>query len=908
MSVYRNGCRRSGTMQGRVDMDVRSRAQVTSATRNFLVLALVALLPGCGIPVFPIPVINFAPSTEMLPDKAEEPLVQVALKPGQGGSRDRTMAMRSGRILAVSRPKTDTELLASLPSAELKSEFDSSYIPPFKFRQLKAGSRHYYNFTITSEFERATHLYLNGQGEEAIEQIERILADQTNTPTLLWQASYLKVNVLVMMGRPDAAERETARLERYEISAMGKNHTTRALRAEVKYWAGDIEGALEDAVQVVRAFGTWRYIAAYSTPPLDQVELARCVTAQARANIVLGLALMARGQIRAALPWLELANQTMNNVMFTSRHPINALYFQPPEEIFWGRGMSLVALGTALLADDPGSKRAEETFGRAKEYFEALGFRAGPVLIETFKAHALFAAGRHESAARQALTGIDLAEKLGLVEFIWRLDALRGRSLLAMGNVQEAEQSLRRAQAVVDLMAGTMAFDDAKVRFGVGKEGITHDLIKIDLQKRDLPRLFEDMERGRARSFVALLANRVVAEGRGGDLVTRIRALDREIQQERQRKNALSNESSVDAEREQKLLEERAGLVAKLREKDADLADAFSVAAVQLTLVQRSLPAESAMVYAVPTAGDEPLSLLIATRNTAELRRLSVNAPTFKSLLDDFSTALRDGDAKRQSAALDRLGFALGIANWPKARAVYFVPSGHTHFVPWGALETAFAVAVLPTGGWIARRPLSMPSGARAVIVGDPEFGGILPQLPGAREEAVSVSKLYAATALVGGAATEDTLRRRVGRGVDVLHFATHALFDPHYPLQSSLIMTDGKRAVPLSAERLFAQPIAARIVILSACETGMGQVVSGDELLGLARSFYLGGATSVVASLWPVDDKATRLFMETFHQRSQEGDHGRAWLAARDAVRAEGFPPAAYGAFVLGGSLGAPH
>ena len=840
----------------------------------------------------------------MLPEKAETPLVQEALKLGQGSPLDLTVAMRSGRVLLVRNPKTDAELLANLPSAELKSEFSSSYIPPFKFRQLTAGTRHYYNFTITPEFERATHLYLNGQGKEAIEQIELILADLKNTPTLLWQASYLKVNVLLMMGRPDAAERETARLERYEISAMGKNHTTRALRAEVKYWAGDIEGAIEDAAQVVRAFGTWRYIAAYSTPPLDQVELARCVTAQARATIVLGLALMARGQIRAAIPWLELANQTMNNVIFTSRHPINSLYFQPPEEIFWGRGMSLVALGTALLSDDPRSKRAEEIFGQAKEFFEALGFRAGPVLIETFKAHALSAAGSHEYAAHQARAGIELAEKLGLVEFIWRLEALRGRSLLAIGNTQEAERSLRRAQTVVDLVAGTMVFDDAKVRFGVGKDGITQDLIKLDIQKNDLPRLFEDMERGRARSFVALLANRVVAEGRGGDLVVRIRAIDQDIQQERQRKNALSNQAAVDSEQEQRLLEERARLVVMLREKDADLADALSVVAVQLTLVQRSLAAETALVYAVPATGDEPLSLLFVTRTTAMLRRLSVNAPEFKSLLDNFSATRRDGDPMRQSAALERLGVALGIATWPKVRAVNFVPSGHTHFIPWGAIETTFAVAVLPTGGWVARRPLGLPSGTRAVIVGDPEFGGVLPQLPGARAEAEVVSKLYAGMALVGSAATEGALRQRVGGGVDILHFATHALFDPHYPLQSSLIMTDGKRAVPLSAERLFAQPLAARIVILSACETGMGQVVSGDELLGLARSFYLGGATLVLASLWPVDDTATKLFMETFHQRSREGDYGRAWLAARDAVRAKGFPPSAYGAFVLGGAI----
>ena len=887
-------------------MSISNDGRTLSVLRKFVALAALGFISGCGFPILPLPIIPYAPSTEMLPEKAETPLVQAALKPGQGQQRNVTMVMRSGRVLAVERAKTDAELLASLPSAELRREIFGAYVEPYKFRQLKAGAQHYYNFTITPEFERATSLYLNGQGEEAVEQIERILADGKNTPTLLWQASYLKVNVLIMMGRPDAAERETARLEKYEIKAMGKNHTTRALRAEVKYWAGDIEGALEDAAQVVRAFGTWRFAGAYSTPPLDQVELARCVTAQARANIVLGMALLAKGQAHAALPWLELANQSMNGVMYTSRVPPYSFFINPPEEIFWGRGMSLAALGTALLSLDPASKRADEVFGQARDYFDALGFRAGNVLIETFKANALLSARDYSRAEQQAAIGVDLAGKLGLVEYVWRLEALRGKALLELKRPAEAEKSLRRAQTVVDLMAGTMASDDAKVRFGVGKDGITRDLIRLDLQKNDLPQLFEDMERGRARSFIALLANRVVAQGRGGELVARTRALDREIQQERQRKNALSNDGAIDAGREQRMLEERASLVVTLRGQDADLADAFAVSAVSLATAQAALPNNAAMVYSVPADGDEALKLLVVTRGAAEVRKLPINATQLKSLLDGFNSTLGDTGAGRQRTALNKLKLALAVPDWPRVEAVFFVPSGNMHFVPWGALETEFAGAVLPTGGGVARSPLTLPTVARAAIVGDPEFGGALPQLPGAREEAVAVSKFYATPALLGGTATEAALRERIGKGVDVLHFATHALFDPFYPLQSSLIMTDGKRAVPLTAERLFAQPLAARLVILSACETGMGQVVGGDELLGLARSFYLGGASAVVSSLWPVEDEATRVFMEVFHQRSRGGEYGVAWLAARDAVKAKGYPPSSFGAFVLGGTLGA--
>lgn len=84
----------------------------------------------------------------------------------------------------------------------------------------------------------------------------------------------------------------------------------------------------------------------------------------------------------------------------------------------------------------------------------------------------------------------------------------------------------------------------------------------------------------------------------------------------------------------------------------------------------------------------------------------------------------------------------------------------------------------------------------------------------------------------------------------------------------------------------------------------GVGRVVAGDDFLGLVRSFYLGGSSAVVNSLWPVDDEGTRLFMETFHANLRGGRYGAAWRAARDATKAAGHPVWVYAAFVLGGGL----
>jgi hypothetical protein len=297
------------------------------------------------------------------------------------------------------------------------------------------------------------------------------------------------------------------------------------------------------------------------------------------------------------------------------------------------------------------------------------------------------------------------------------------------------------------------------------------------------------------------------------------------------------------------------------------------------------------------------MRIVLITGADATVRQLPMTAERLAALLERFNAP---ANARDQLAAVADLRKGLEIEQWGRLEAAYIVPSGHAYFIPWGALDLAYPVSVLPNGGWVVRAQHEPSKRVRAVVVGDPVFGGRLAQLPGARAEAIAISGRYRNEALLGQEATEKALRGKVGTGVDVLHFATHALYDPVYPLQSSLILTNGQQAVPLTAERLFQEPLSARLVVLSACETGMGRVIAGDDLLGLTRSFYLAGASAVVSSLWPVDDEATRVFMEAFHERAGTGQYGSAWLAARDAVKAKGYPPSSYGAFVLGGMLGA--
>lgn len=121
-----------------------------------------------------------------------------------------------------------------------------------------------------------------------------------------------------------------------------------------------------------------------------------------------------------------------------------------------------------------------------------------------------------------------------------------------------------------------------------------------------------------------------------------------------------------------------------------------------------------------------------------------------------------------------------------------------------------------------------------------------------------------------------------------IVHFATHGLLDSNHPELSGLVLSlvdkDGKKVDGLlGLEDIYNMNLPAELVVLSACETGLGEEIQGEGLLGLTRGFMYAGATRVVASLWSVDDAATAELMGRFY-RAMEKEGKRPAAALREA------------------------
>jgi CHAT domain-containing protein/tetratricopeptide (TPR) repeat protein len=438
-------------------------------------------------------------------------------------------------------------------------------------------------------------------------------------------------------------------------------------------------------------------------------------------------------------------------------------------------------------------------------------------------------------------------------------------------------------------------------------------------------------ERDRARVFLDAMGNSRPDLHYGADaellhqeeiLRGELGALESDLLAEKAKAPSLQNQQVLSSVAENLAVkqQEYQDLVNQIQLSNPELASLVSIPATTVAGSQALLDGQTTLVTYYLT--DENALAFVLAQDSFHLVELPASAAEIDQAVESFrSLGLANlGNPNPRSLGDLYTWLVAPLEPYLLAPKVGIVPHQALHYVPFAALSDGgqsfgerFTLFVLPSAGTLpfiqakVGREQSAP-----LILGDPEGDNPdLPRLAYAAQEAALVADLFGSEPFLGAEASEGVVRAQAGRA-GVIHLAAHGTFNSVAPLFSRLwLAASEEEDGHLNVHEVYGLDLdRTDLVVLSACQTQVGELSAGDEIVGLTRAF-LYGAPTVVASLWSVDDEATGVLMVHFYQHLLAGKgKAEALQAAQAEVRAdpahpEWVHPYYWAAFVLSGDPG---
>lgn len=530
---------------------------------------------------------------------------------------------------------------------------------------------------------------------------------------------------------------------------------------------------------------------------------------------------------------------------------------------------AVLARYTGLRADWYGGERSAALFTRARlvaDELAAAGWAPAAVDARLIAARTALELGRLRTAEHQ-LAVVGAARRRGPVELrarAWHAEAL---ARLARGNRRGADAALRAGMRTVERHRRTLGATELRAHVSGHVGELARLGVRLAVESGDPRRVLRWAERWRAGALRPTPVRPPTDPALTADLAT-LRDVATQIDQA-----ALAGQDT------RRLLARQAALERAIRARSRHTPGATAPDVDRAEVVDRIDEGlgDRALVEMV-RHGDELHAVALAG-GRARLRRLCDQRDAVREL-GRLRYALRRlahphgspaaRDATRRSAAFSaaRLDAMLldPVRTAISDRPLVVVPSGALHALPWSLLPSCHgrAVSVAPSAELWLRAVTRHREGSRegrVALVG-------CPSPPHAVAEVQTLAGRYPhATTLLGDRATVAAVTAALD-GADLAHVACHGHFRSDNPLFSSLELADG----PLTVYDLECLSRPPPLLLLSACDSGLSDVQPGDELMGLAAALLSLGTATLVASVVPVPDAATRRLMVAFHDRLAGG------------------------------------
>ena len=536
------------------------------------------------------------------------------------------------------------------------------------------------------------------------------------------------------------------------------------------------------------------------------------------------------------------------------------------------------------------------------------------------------ARGNNRKAAVEFQRALKRAQKYDLKEFIIGDHIGLGLSYEGMGDFTRAKRHFKKAIHFIEAQWQTLGLSARKVFLGGevrasfsrldAYEGMVRVIIKEKKQGyREESFLYA--ERVKSRTLLEILAIKGVSgvDKKDRDVLAKDRRFQQEITTLRKRLHILTNLGNKAPERGKEAVErslkeslqEYERFINEVKLIDAELASLITVEAIPVEKIQSLLdPSTTILEYFI--AKDKTYAWLI-TKDHVSVHELNLGKKSLVAMVNEFllpnisnrsrrpeplitvSTGkFQTGETSRQQREKNRQRFLKATQDLYRAilgpleekilaERLIVVPHGALHKVPFAVLNDGkrflvdkYALSAAPSSSvidFVVKK--RNKNRGRFLAFANPETEYV--PLGFTEIEVNSISNLFSKKEIYyRGNATESRAKGRID-SADVIHFACHGEFNDRQPMQSGLLLSkDSDNDGYLQVHEIFGLDLRhANLVVLSACETALSKICSGDDLVGLSRGFIYAGTPSLLATLWEVDDQSTAILVKKFYENWQK-------------------------------------
>ncbi len=538
--------------------------------------------------------------------------------------------------------------------------------------------------------------------------------------------------------------------------------------------------------------------------------------------------------------------------------------------------------------------------------------------------------GNFEESTAYFQKAIDLALEIKGGKFLWEPYLEIANSYRKLDDFDAALDNFKKSVSVIEKIRSTINLEELRATFfGTDRrieayQGIIDLLIELnqkDPKKSFGRQAFDYLERAKARAFLdSIEVSKIdIAKGISQQLLNQETQLMNEISSLYSKllvpQLSLEQKNNINKE-----LENYEGQLESLKREIRNTSPAYAnlryPKTITLSEAQTELIDGETAFFAYMVAKENSYAFVITKKG---LKIFPIpTSKELRALVQEYLTAITDVQNQHF-----HLGYRLyndlvrpGL-NGTKIKNLIFVPDDVLYFLPFEALLTTqdsrewlikhYNIGYVPSLSSLReiidrKKAASQKAKKDILAVGDPIFGANEIEMPTASsnsalqdnssdsdykftrlkysgveiEKIASLFKSNKADTLKRGQASERNVKGKDLSDYRIIHFATHAIIDDKKPGRSAIVLSLGQNYRDdgfLQMREVFNLRLNADLVTLSACQTGLGQLIKGEGIEGLNRAFFYAGASSVMLSLWAINDQSSYQLLERFyfHLRSSE-------------------------------------